>query len=312
MFSYTRAQSSENRGTDVGLTDIKPLQIDDTIPDELWHLPLQVVNHPAGKDTITLNDYRGKKLIILDFWATWCGSCISAFPKVKSTENRFKEDLVVIPMTNQNGQTALPFLTTNESIKDLNIWSAVNAKKLEEYFEIHTLPHYVWLSNGKLISFTTANALEESRMSGFLNEGKISWKEKIHLNKKEPFIHSFRQKDFTVNSFHYKGKLEGVGKSRGTLPYSKQHKNYYFTNFTQRDVLEWFEKKLTADFPNKYVEVKIAQSLFEPSELKDFLCLPVSSQIIIHSERSTEEVFYHWLNLNGLQVSFSKDNTLIC
>src|SRR5690606_11186126 len=50
------------------VSEIKPLQIGDTIPEALWQLPLQVVNHPKGKDTITLNDYRDKKLIILDFW----------------------------------------------------------------------------------------------------------------------------------------------------------------------------------------------------------------------------------------------------
>lgn len=310
MFSYTQAQSPDHREANAGLQDIKPLQIGDTIPEGLWHLPLQVVNHPDGKDTITLNDYRNKKLIILDFWATWCGSCISAFPKVKSTENRFKGDLAVIPATNQNAKIALPFLTTNEHIKDLNVWSAVNSRKLEEYFAIYTLPHYVWVSNGKLISFTTANALEESKVSDFLDGGVISWEEKVHLNKKEPFIHDLQRMDFTVNSFHYRGKLEGVGKSRGILPYGKQHTNYYFTNFTQREVLEWFEKKLSTDLPDKYVEVRVAQSLFDPLKFEDFLYLPVSSQIIIHNESTIEEVFYHWLNLNGLQVSFSKEKTL--
>src|SRR5690606_22173725 len=59
------AQSAEPR-TAEGQIEIKPHKIGDTIPEELWNLPMQVVNHPTGKDTITLNDYRDKKLIILD------------------------------------------------------------------------------------------------------------------------------------------------------------------------------------------------------------------------------------------------------
>src|SRR5690606_33195356 len=66
--STAQAQSPENGEAAEGQTEIKPLQIGDTIPEALWSLPLQVINHPEGKDTITLNDYRDKKLIILDFW----------------------------------------------------------------------------------------------------------------------------------------------------------------------------------------------------------------------------------------------------
>lgn len=83
LFSYAQAQSVGER-SDAGLTHIKPLQIVDTIPDELWHLPLQVVNHPDGKDTITLNDYRDEKLIILDFWASYCSPCIKSISKIDS------------------------------------------------------------------------------------------------------------------------------------------------------------------------------------------------------------------------------------
>src|SRR5690606_23251256 len=44
------------------------LRIGDPIPEAGWHMPLPVVNHPKGKDTVTLHDYRDQ-LIILDFWA---------------------------------------------------------------------------------------------------------------------------------------------------------------------------------------------------------------------------------------------------
>lgn len=41
--------------------DVQPLNVGDPIPDELWEMPLQVVNHPEGKETITLEDYSASK-----------------------------------------------------------------------------------------------------------------------------------------------------------------------------------------------------------------------------------------------------------
>jgi thiol-disulfide isomerase/thioredoxin len=41
--------------------------------------------------TVTLADYKGKVLII-DFWATWCGPCKSSFPSVKKVIEQYKQD----------------------------------------------------------------------------------------------------------------------------------------------------------------------------------------------------------------------------
>src|SRR5690606_30809751 len=101
------AQQAEPAAT--ALADIKPLQIGDTIPDYLWQLPLQVINHPEGKDTITLNDYRGK-LILLDFWGRGCHSCIAAFPKLDTLQEQFNTDLQVILVTNESRETISAYL----------------------------------------------------------------------------------------------------------------------------------------------------------------------------------------------------------
>src|SRR5690606_33441091 len=112
MCAETRAQRPEPSGPAPGFLDsVKPLQIGDTIPEALWHLPLQVVNHPEGKDTITLNDYRDTKLIILDFWATWCVPCIKSLGKLDSLQKQFGEELTVLPATYEDAARAEGKLT---------------------------------------------------------------------------------------------------------------------------------------------------------------------------------------------------------
>src|SRR5690606_13345909 len=63
------AQKAEPAATAV--SDIKPLQIGDTIPEYLWQLPLQVINHPKALHADRLSNYRGK-VILLDFLSTGC------------------------------------------------------------------------------------------------------------------------------------------------------------------------------------------------------------------------------------------------
>ena len=48
----------------------------------------------AGKgkgDQLRLADYRGK-LVLLDFWATWCGPCLAEMPALKDIQKTFGAD----------------------------------------------------------------------------------------------------------------------------------------------------------------------------------------------------------------------------
>ncbi|GGC21147.1 hypothetical protein GCM10011386_11370 [Parapedobacter defluvii] len=82
----------------------------DTIPDYLWDLPLWVVNHPEGKDTITLREYEHSKLLVLDLWTTWCAPCIKSVEKWIDIQRHYPGEIDVVTIHMDFDYKALPFV----------------------------------------------------------------------------------------------------------------------------------------------------------------------------------------------------------
>ena len=73
------------------------LALDDNAPD--FSLP-----DSSGKLTYSLEQYRGKKIVYLDFFATWCTTCREEMSRLKELNSRYKnQGLEVIAINVQEG-----------------------------------------------------------------------------------------------------------------------------------------------------------------------------------------------------------------
>jgi len=95
--------------------------------------------------TFHLNDLRGK-IVILNFWATWCPPCVTEFPSMISLSKEFSKDIVLVTVSaDERKADVLDFLKAfgGNIINSFHMWdpqrniiSQYGSEKLPETFII--------------------------------------------------------------------------------------------------------------------------------------------------------------------------------
>lgn len=151
---YT-ANGQEGRARSINL-----LRTGDIIPATIWNERAVVMQHPEGKDSLRLAHYQDKKLLILDFWATWCGSCMSGLRTVRSMQ--LPEGVAILPISPQSiEEMELSGAFRRWRFGAYRPFSIIADSFFTQVFQVQSYPHLVWIKDGQVKMTSSSLSLTE-------------------------------------------------------------------------------------------------------------------------------------------------------
>lgn len=144
-------------------------QIGDKLPDEIWHLPLQIVSLKEEK-TITLNDYKGK-LLILEFGGTYCPPCIRSIAHLEDIQPQFKGRMHFLPITGEEPDRVRQFLEK----RNWDVSYVADDNILKKLFPHAIIPHMVWIYNGQVKAISRAYEATPEHIRHILEGKPANW-----------------------------------------------------------------------------------------------------------------------------------------
>ncbi len=99
-----------------------------------------------------LNDFRGK-VVLIDVWATWCGSCIKSFPAVYALKEEFNNKAVVFLFVSIDKDEAKwkEFLMKHSELNGIHF--RINDHHFDENYKITAVPRYILIDKeGKIVN----------------------------------------------------------------------------------------------------------------------------------------------------------------
>ncbi|MEO6521558.1 MAG: TlpA disulfide reductase family protein [Mucilaginibacter sp.] len=195
--------------------NITALKIGDQVPDIIIN---NIINYKGlnGKcaTTAKISDFKDK-LLILDFWATWCGSCIKNFPEVDSLQRTFSTNvqfLLVNTKSTGDKKEKIERLFNDASRFDgkvINIPCIILDTLFDQLFIHQMIPHYAWIYKGKVVAITSAEEVTNANIRSALQNDTLNLKVKQDVLNFDPVKPLFVNGNGGSENIIYRSQISG-------------------------------------------------------------------------------------------------------
>jgi len=176
---------------------IKALKIGDKIPDIAFN---DLVNY--NKRQLKLSDFKDK-VVVLDFWATWCSSCLAGMPHEFALQQKLSDMMAVVLVdeksTRDDREKVVKFFNRRKGTYEFT--SIVGDTMLNKFFPHFTIPHFVWIRNNTVIAIPEASDLTEDNIKAVYHSQPVQLSEDNSI----PFDYTkeiFQKENESISSKH--------------------------------------------------------------------------------------------------------------
>lgn len=162
-------------------TNITALKPGDKMPD----ITLNIDNY--SKKQVRLSELQGK-LVLFDFWGTWCSSCIEGFTKMERLKKYFHDKLEIILVNSRQTRDtpekiSQAFKKRKDELQLPIVLPYINGDTiLEKIFPWQYLPQLVVIDKtGRLLGITDATQLTDQDIADMIAGGKLPVSSRANL-----------------------------------------------------------------------------------------------------------------------------------
>lgn len=236
------------------------LQIGDQVPDLLI---TNILNHSFK--SLKLSEYRGK-LLLLDFWASWCSGCIENLPRIEFLAGKYKDRFAVLGVDDEpKSKVEMFFRRKSHDGKPYHFTTTYEDKVLRKWFPHSTIPHCIWIDpSGKIIAITGAAEVTEQSVLAALANHSLTHITKRDIDPQQPlFLNQWFNPDSLQNYFIFiRGSYPGTGSSSLLRVRGKDTIGQGFTNTSllgmyevlgRRQLMKWgryFGQQVAVETPD--------------------------------------------------------------
>lgn len=118
----------------------------------------------AGGNEVKLSDFRGKKPVVVNFWASWCAPCQSEMPDFEAAYNEYKDEIEFLMVNMTDGsretiETAKTFI--EESGYTFPVYFDTDSEAALTY-EVYSIPVTYFIAKDGSISARATSAISDT------------------------------------------------------------------------------------------------------------------------------------------------------